>query len=118
VRGALWLQITELPCPLRAVPREAPTVSRGQIVSAVNAFLDECRADPRYAAHLTAIAGALHALYLESDGTADAIAFMDAVTWVLKQPRTLDERFEVLSRLFSCYGKVIENIREFARWTS
>jgi hypothetical protein len=55
---------------------------------------------------------------LENDGTANAIAFMDAVTCVLKQPRTLDERFEVLSRLFSCYGKVTENIREFTRWTS
>ena len=67
---------------------------------------------------MTAIAEALHALYLENDGTANAIAFMDAVTCVLKQPRTLDERFEVLSRLFSCYGKVTENIREFTRWTS
>ena len=87
-------------------------------MSAVNAFLNECRADPRYAAHVTPIAEVLHALYLESDGTADAIAFMDDVTWVLKQPRTLDERFEVLSRLFSCYGKFIGNIREFTGWTS
>jgi len=104
----------------RCAPRprglQAPTVSRGHIVSAVSDFLDECRADPRYGAHVTAIAEALHALYLESDDTADAIAFMDAVTWVLKQPRTLDERFEVLSRLFSRYGKAIEDIREFARW--
>jgi hypothetical protein len=55
---------------------------------------------------VTAIAEALHALYLESDGIADAIAFMDAVTWVLKQPRTLDERFEVLQRPTSITPRV------------
>jgi hypothetical protein len=89
-----------------------------QIVSAVNAFLDECRADPRYAAHVPAIAEPLESLYLESNDTADAIAFMDAVTWVLKQPRTLDERIEVLGRLFSLNGKVTVNLREFTGWTS
>jgi hypothetical protein len=87
-------------------------------VSAVNAFLDECCADPRYAADAPAIAEALKALYLEGDDTADAIAFMDAVTWVLKQPRTLDERFEVLGRLFSLNDKVTVDLREFAGWTS
>jgi hypothetical protein len=86
-------------------------------VSAVNAFLDECRADPRYAADAPAIAEALEALYLEGD-TADAIAFMDAVTWVLKQPRTLDERFEVLGRLFLLNCKVTVDLREFTGWTT
>jgi len=87
-------------------------------VSAVKAFLDECRADPRYAADAPAIAEALEALCLEGEDSPDAIALMDAVTWVLKQPRTLDERFEVLGRLFSLNGKINVDLREFAGWTS
>ena len=87
-------------------------------MSAVKAFLDECRADPRYAADAPDIAEALEALYLEGDDTADAIAFMDAVTWVLRQPRALDERFEVLGRLFSLNGKVTVDLREFTGWKS
>jgi len=87
-------------------------------VSAVDAFLDECRADPRYAADAPAIAEALEALCLEGEDSPDAIALMDAVNWVLKQPRTLDERFEVLGRLFSLNGKINVDLREFAGWTS
>jgi hypothetical protein len=60
----------------------------------------------------------LEALYLEGDDSADAIALMDAVTWVLKQPRTLDERFEVLGQLLSLNGKITVDLREFTGWTS
>jgi hypothetical protein len=88
------------------------------IVNAVDAFLDECRADPRYAADAPAIAEALDALYLEGEDSPDAIALMDAVNWVLQQPRTLDERFEVLGRLFSLNGKITADLREFTGWTS
>ena len=57
-------------------------------MNAVDAFLDECRADTRYAADAPTIAEALEALYLEGDDSADAIAVMDAVAWVLKQQRS------------------------------
>jgi hypothetical protein len=87
-------------------------------VNAVGVFFDECRADPRYAADAPAIAEALEGLYLEGDDSPDAIALMDAVSWVLKQPRTLDERFEVLGRLFSLHGKFNVDLREFTGWTS
>ena len=100
------------------MPATEHSFERKAIVNAVDAFLDECRADPRYAADAPTIAEALEALYLEGDDSADAIALMDAVTWVLKQPRTLDERFEVLGRLLSLNGKITVDLREFTGWTS
>jgi hypothetical protein len=87
-------------------------------VNAVDIFLNECRADPRYAADAPTIAEALEGLYLEGDDSPDAIALMDAMTWVVKQPRSLDERFEVLGRLLSLNGKINVDLREFTGWTS
>jgi hypothetical protein len=102
----------------RGLRAHGTQLRKDPIVNAVDAFLAECRADPRYAADAPTIAEALEALYLEGDDSADAITLMDAVTWVLKQPRTLDERFEVLGRLLSLNGKITVDLREFTGWTS
>jgi hypothetical protein len=55
------------------LPATEHSFERNAIVNAVDAFIDECRADPRYAADAPTIAEALEALYLDGDDSADAL---------------------------------------------
>jgi hypothetical protein len=84
---------------------------------AVESFIAEMRADPVLRDHADACAAALEAIDLEGDGTPDAIILMQAVEWIAKQPRTLDEKLKALHKLFAQTGRVrIDNMREFCGW--
>lgn len=63
-----------------------------------------------------AMAKALNAIDIEGDGVPDACAFMQAVEWILAEPRTVREKFELIDRLRNLNGKVTINMREFSGW--
>jgi hypothetical protein len=63
-----------------------------------------------------AMATALRAVDIEGDGVPDACAFMQGVEWILAQPRTVREKFELIDHMRKLDGKVTINMREFSGW--
>lgn len=83
----------------------------------VENFIAEMRADPVLRDHADACASALQKLDVEGDGSTDAIALMQAVEWIAKQPRTLEEKLKACHMLFAQKGHVrIDSMREFCGW--
>jgi hypothetical protein len=87
-------------------------------MDAVAHFVEELRAAPEFVGTSVAedFEATVEALYVEGDDNADAIAMLDAIKWILKQPRTVAEKLEVLHRLSALQGKVRINLPKFAGW--
>jgi hypothetical protein len=87
------------------------------ISTEVDKFFADMRADPRFADVAEGMAQALSAIDIEGDGNAHAIVCMQAIEWIMAQPRTLDEKIEALHKLSSIRGKVsIPCMRAWAGW--
>ena len=83
----------------------------------VEIFIADMRADPVLRDHADACASALQTIDLEGDGNTHAIVMMQAVEWITKQSRTLNEKLKALHKLFAQAGKVrIDSLREFCGW--
>jgi hypothetical protein len=83
----------------------------------VESVIAEMRADPVLAGHADACAAALRAIDMEGDGNTHAIVMMQAVEWIARQRRTLDEKLRACHKLFAQKGRVhINSMREFCGW--
>ena len=76
----------------------------------VAAFIREIRADPRFAGSTVAddMAAAIEAVNLEGAESADADSYHRAISWIMGQPGSLQQRFAAIARL-NALGKV-ENL--------
>jgi hypothetical protein len=80
-------------------------------------FTAEMRADPQFGQLADDLEKALQAVDLEADGNDHAAALFAAVEWVVTQPKPINDKLDVLSRLFALSGFVhIPSIRAFAGW--
>jgi hypothetical protein len=80
-------------------------------------FLDEIRADPRYAPAADQMEQGLEEIFAEADENGDALELTDGLTWIMKQPRPLEDRLAAHGKLLSLKGKVrIKSLREFLGW--
>jgi hypothetical protein len=80
-------------------------------------FADELRADPRFAPCADQFEESWEFLNDEAHTNGDALELADALSWVMSEPRSLDERFEAMTKLMSLEGKVrISNLRRFLGW--
>jgi hypothetical protein len=80
-------------------------------------FIAEVRAEPELASLADEMERALHAVDCEGDTNVHAAAFFSAVEWVLKQPRTIREKLDVICKLTGMKGKVvIPSMQEFSGW--
>jgi len=63
------------------------------------------------------LANDLAELHLDVETDANSAVFYGAVLWILKQPRTADEKLQVIERLVMLpKGKHEINIRQFSGW--
>jgi hypothetical protein len=85
-------------------------------MNALDGFLDELRADRDLAAHADAVEDALSALDIEADGNLHAQQAFEAASWIIKQPRTIEEKVFALTKLFSLPGAVVVNLHELTGW--
>jgi hypothetical protein len=87
---------------------------------ALTAFVDECRADRRLTASTAdAMEEAFEALHREGDDNGDAMELLDAIRWIVRQPRSIEERMRAINTLLELSGKVaIPSLRRFLKWDS
>jgi hypothetical protein len=81
-------------------------------MNALDTFLDELRADRDLSIHADEVETALGALDLEADGNPHAQQAFEAACWIIRQPRTIEERVFALTKLFNLPGAVIVNMHE------
>jgi hypothetical protein len=81
------------------------------MIDAVEEFLSELR-DGELAAHADAVETALTALDIEADSNPHAAQAFEAASWIVRQPRTIEEKCFALMKLFSLPGAVVVNMRE------
>jgi hypothetical protein len=81
-------------------------------------FADELRADKRFARCADQFEESFRLLHEEGNTVGDATELADALSWIMSEPRSLDERFEAMTKLMSLdEGKVrISNLRRFLGW--
>jgi hypothetical protein len=84
------------------------------MTDALEKFLDELRADRDLAAHADQVETALEALATEAGPHAQQ-AFQ-AACWIIRQPRTIEEKVFALTKLFSLPGAVVVNMHELTGW--
>jgi hypothetical protein len=84
------------------------------MTDALHAFFDELRADRDLAAHADQVETALAAL--EADGNLHAQQAFEAARWIIRQPRTIEEKCFALMKLFSLPGAVVVNLHELTGW--
>ena len=85
-------------------------------MNALENFIDECRADRDLAAHADQVEDALSALDIEADGNLHAQQAFSAAEWIIRQPRTIEEKVFALTKLFSLPGAVVVNMHELTGW--
>jgi hypothetical protein len=85
-------------------------------MTALDTFLDELRADRDLAAHADEVEDALEALDLEADDNPHAQQAFEAACWIIKQPRSIEEKVFALTKLFSLPGAVVVNMHELTGW--
>jgi hypothetical protein len=87
-------------------------------VNAIEKFVSECCADRELAAQASEVEAALSALDLEGDGNPDAVTCFEAVLWILRQPRSHEEKIKQLHKLFSLpQGPIhIPSMKAFCGW--
>jgi hypothetical protein len=79
------------------------------------AFIQELRADPRFAGSSVAddLEAALLEMDLEGAELVDADSLHRAISWIMAQPDSLDKRLAAISRL-NALGKVVDlDMRQF-----
>jgi hypothetical protein len=81
-------------------------------MTAIENFLDALRADCDLAAHADQVEDALSALDIEADGNLHAQQAFEAACWIIRQPRTIEEKVFALTKLFSLPGRVTVNLHE------
>jgi hypothetical protein len=92
-------------------------MSTAKPVDDFKAFIAEIRADAQFAGFADDTEKALQALDFEGDGNDHAAALFAAVEWVVRQPKPVRDKLEVLRRLVDLGGFVhIPSIRAFAGW--
>lgn len=80
-------------------------------------FLGELRASPHYRDIADAAAQAFCTLDIEADGNPHALALFEGFVWIASQPRTVDEKVAVMTRLLARKGRVhIPSLRAFCGW--
>src|SRR6516164_1072850 len=90
-----------------AVTTNTPSIDR---------FVHEMRRDPDFAPCADKFAHAFAALDREGDQNPDASELCDGLLWIARQPRTLDERITMFSKLIGLRGYVVVNMSEFTGW--
>jgi hypothetical protein len=85
------------------------------MIPVLSQFVDEVRAEH---GHQCAddIEEGLGAIYDEGCDVPDAQTFLDAVVWIVKQPRSLDQRMEAVRKLASLEGRIRINLPRFLGW--
>lgn len=81
-------------------------------------YVADLRAEPALEPFANDMERALSAIDLEADTNPHAAAQFEAVRWIMRQPRTVREKTEVLARLVTQPpGRVrIPSIKAFAGW--
>jgi hypothetical protein len=83
----------------------------------IERFVAAMRADSRLSALADTFAAGFEALQREGDENGHAIEAFDAFRWIVRQPRTIDEKLDALQKLTSLQGKVnIPCLRKFLGW--
>jgi hypothetical protein len=84
----------------------------------VDQFIADLRASAIYAPIADDMADMLTELDLEGESNPDAAKAYAAFSWILRQPRTADEKLRVIDRLILLpKGKTeIASMRQFAGW--
>jgi hypothetical protein len=82
----------------------------------LDAFLEELRADPRFAPVVDDVEEAASAIS-EGDDLGDALEFYEALTWIARQPRSVEARLAAMQKIGELKGKVhIPSLRDFLGW--
>jgi hypothetical protein len=86
----------------------------------IDQFVADLRASPFHAQFADEVANSLASIDLEGDANPDAAKAYAAISWIIEQPRTLDEKLKALERLARFpRGKVeIASMRQFTGWHS
>jgi hypothetical protein len=85
-------------------------------MTALDTFLDELRADCDLAVHADAVETALSALDIEADDNPHAQQAFQAACWIIRQPRTIEEKIFALTKLLSLPGAAVVNMHELTGW--
>jgi hypothetical protein len=85
----------------------------------IEKFIAEVRAAPQWASIADQLEEVFQTLHREGDDNADAVELFDAIRWIVRQPRSIEERMRAMKMLFDLSGKVVNlNLREFLGWVS
>lgn len=86
----------------------------------IDQFVADLRASVVYATAAEDLANCLASLDLEGEDSPDAAKAYAAISWIIKQPRTADEKLKAIERLAGIpRGKVeIASMRQFTGWHS
>jgi hypothetical protein len=86
----------------------------------IDQFIADLRASVVYASAADDVANSLAELDLEGDTNPDAAKAYAAISWIIKQPRSADEKLKAMERLARIpRGKVeIASMRQFTGWHS
>jgi hypothetical protein len=88
-------------------------------MNAYKRFIEELRADPRFTNAADQAEKEFRQAELETGRNWHQHRFMQAVSWILDQPRTLDEKIEALHRLQSLPpGPRIVSLRRLTGWSA
>jgi hypothetical protein len=87
------------------------------MIAEMQAFIDELRADARFAPVVNDLQSAVDDIYAEGCEVVDAIFFLDALRWIAAQPRSIHDRLAAMQKIGELKGKVvIPNLRDFLGW--
>jgi hypothetical protein len=83
----------------------------------IKAFVADLRADQQLGQFADDMEQVLYAVDVEAAGNDHAAAQFGAIEWIVKQPKPVRDKLDVLRRLFDLSGFVrIPSIRAFAGW--
>jgi hypothetical protein len=92
-------------------------MSAAKPVDHFKGFIAKMRADPQFGDSADEMEKAFQAIDLEADSNGHAAALFSAVEWIVRQPKPVRDKLDVLRRLFDLSGFVrIPSIRAFAGW--
>jgi hypothetical protein len=92
-------------------------MSAAKPVDHFKGFIAKMRDDPQFGDFADDMEKAFQAVDVEADSNSHAAALFAAVEWILRQPKPVRDKLEVLRRLLDLSGLVrIPSIRAFAGW--
>jgi hypothetical protein len=80
-------------------------------------FVADLRADTYLSDVAEGISRGLDEIDRAADFNSDFAAFFECVQWVLKRPKPIREKLDVIGRLMELQGKVTVNMRQFTGWS-